>query len=281
MKNFNQFTIQITPYNVDLISGLLWTLNISGILEEEPNLLNVYSSGEDGITEADINLILESAVQSNLLDSFTIHSLQIEDKNWNEEWERKTNIIKVGNSLVIKPSFKHYKPLEKEIVILIDPKMSFGTGEHATTRLMLHMLEKHIRKDDFVLDVGTGSGILAIAAAKLGAKKVLGIDNDEWCLLNGNENVKLNNCSNVEIVLSEIDNIHDSKFNLILANINKNVLVDIAGKIASKITETGRVILSGLLLKDHEDIVKTYAEAGFKLIESQISDEWTALAFKF
>ena len=130
-------------------------------------------------------------------------------------------------------------------------------------------------------DVGSGTGVLGICTVMLGAKNAIGIDNDEWCLLNGNENVKANNLEEkVSIRLGELTDIDENDFDLIVANINKNILLDIAPVLKSKIKKTGTLILSGLLFSDENDIIKTYSALNLRLKEKSAMDEWIALVFK-
>ncbi|MDZ7624568.1 MAG: 50S ribosomal protein L11 methyltransferase [Ignavibacteriaceae bacterium] len=174
-----------------------------------------------------------------LIESFRIEKEILEDKNWNEIWEKSREVIRVSDRIVIKPTFKEYSAKPDEIVLTIDPKMSFGTGEHQTTKLILRLLEKYVTKGMKVLDVGSGTGILAIASVKLGASKAVAVDFDEICLENCKENSLLNEVSDsVEIITGEIDDVKEKDFDLILANIQKNVLLDIADKIKIE-TEIG------------------------------------------
>ncbi|OGU54563.1 MAG: ribosomal protein L11 methyltransferase [Ignavibacteria bacterium RBG_13_36_8] len=277
--NYRQFVVSAKPYNAELISGLLWELEIEGITEQD-NYLEVYAKDKKDVTTERMSKLLQSLVDQNILETYDIKESIIENKNWNEEWGKKVNIVKVTDKIVIKPSFKEYTPLENQIIITIDPKMSFGTGEHQTTKLMLNLCEKHVQHRDKVLDIGCGTGILAITAIKLGAHSALGIDNDEWCLLNGNENITLNKVDNkVKIELADIYQISEKEFDLILANINKNVLLEIRGIVKEKLRDGGRFILSGLLQEDEEEIKKSYLPLGFKLVEKLTLDEWIALVF--
>ncbi|MDH7605474.1 MAG: 50S ribosomal protein L11 methyltransferase [Melioribacter sp.] len=280
MKKFKQFIIRTVPQNNEIISGLLWQLNLDGINEMENELI-VFADKSKNILAGDIKNILDEAKKNNFIETYNLIEEELEDKNWNEEYEKNVKVIEVSDKIVIKPSFKEYQPKLGQIVITIDPKMSFGTGEHQTTKMVLKFLEKYIRNGDKVLDVGTGTGILAIASIFLGADKALGIDNDEWCFLNGNENVKMNNVDNkVEIRLAEIHQISEKDFDLITANINKNVLLDIAKEIKNKIKKTGILILSGLLISDEEEIVKKYSSIGFGLLKKMQMDEWISLSFR-
>jgi len=279
MKNYKKFVISFKPFAVELVSGMLWELDINGIVEQE-NFLEVFSVDSKEVTEDKIGAILKSMVYENILESFEISEYSVENKNWNEDWEKKVNIVHVTDKIVIAPSFKEYTPKAGQIVIIIDPKMSFGTGEHQTTKLVLELTEKYIQPGDKVLDVGSGTGILAIGSVKMGAGYAIGIDNDEWCLLNGRENVEINKVSDkVKIVLSEIKELGENNFDLILANINKHILLDIKHEIKDKIKPGGRLILSGLLIEDEEDINKSYRPIGFKLIKKITLDEWIALVY--
>ncbi len=279
MKTHKQFNISTTPFNVDLLSGLLWQLDIEG-LNEYDNHLVIFANGESGLTKSEIDMFLNKIKNENLIESFSIEESSIEEINWNEEWEKKINVIEVNEKIVIKPTFRDYHPKKNQLVITIDPKMSFGTGEHETTKLVLQLLDKHIGETKRTLDVGSGTGVLGIAASLLGAEEVVGIDNDEWCIENGKENIALNNVeSKVEVRLSEIGGVTDEPFDLILANINKHILLAIAESIFNLTIPKGKIILSGLLHTDKEDILKVYSNFSLKLIDEKRLGEWIALVF--
>ena len=160
--------------------------------------------------------------------------------------------------------------------------MSFGTGEHQTTKLVLRLLEKYVKKGMNVLDVGSGTGILAIAAVKLGAEKAVAIDFDETCFDNCKENCLVNGVVNsVEVRTGEIKDLEKNNFDLILANIHKNVLIEIADEIKSRIKRNGIVILSGLLTSDQKDIKTKYHSLGFKTEQIEQMDEWIAVVLRF
>jgi len=279
MKTHKQFDISTIPFDPDVLSGLLWQLDIEGITENE-NSLSVYADEKSEVTVDQISNLLNSLKDQNLIEVFSIDETSVEEKNWNEEWEKTIDVIEVNDKIVIKPTFRDYLPKPEQLVITIDPKMSFGTGEHETTKLVLNLLDKYLDSGMQVLDVGSGTGVLSIAASLLGAGHVVGIDNDEWCLENGLENVELNNVNgNVEIKLAEIYDVKEKPFDLILANINKHILIDIADKIYQLTKDSGKVILSGLLVGDKTDIVELYSSKGFSLVEEKIFGEWIALVF--
>ncbi len=280
MENFIKFLVKTEPFNPELLSGILWDLEILGI-EENDNFLSVYVKKSSHIKKETIEKSLEKLKSENVIENFLVSEEEVENKNWNEEWEKKQEIIKVPPRIIIRPSFKKYEPEKNEIVIIINPKMSFGTGKHETTRLMLEMLQKYIRPNDKVLDVGSGTGVLAIAAAKMSAGRVIAIDNDEWCYINGIENVQINNVSDkVEIQHTEIDSITNLKFDLVLANINKNILLSIQKELARTTNKSGRLILSGILNSDESELIRTFENYSFNLLDVKRLNEWSALTFE-
>jgi len=278
-KTYKEFHIRTTPFIPEIVSGLLWELDISGLTEEN-DFIKVFSS-ENDLTKEEIKTFLKRLVDEKVIDEFSVEEFELENKNWNEEWEKNLNVIKVTDRIVIKPSYKEYKPLENEVVITIDPKMSFGTGEHQTTKLMLKLIEKYVKPGMKILDVGSGTAILSIASVKLGAEKVIAIDNDELCFENGIENCRANDVdNNIDVKVGEIKNIVENDFDIILANIQKNILIDIASDLKSKLEKNGFVILSGLLIEDEEEVMMCYDKLNFSFVQKERMDEWIALVFK-
>ena len=145
MKKFREIIVEARPFNPDLLSGILWELNLKGITEEE-NKLIIYSDSSDISIKKEVKRMLNNLIENNLIKSFNISERLLENKNWNELWERQLDIIKVSERIIIKPPTKEYSAGQDQIVIIIEPKMSFGTGEHETTKLVLRLLEKYIRK---------------------------------------------------------------------------------------------------------------------------------------
>ena len=279
MKKYKEFLITAEPFNSELLSGVLWESNISGI-NEEVNCIKVFTD-DLSLTLDELKGRLQSLKHENLLYSFTIEENIYENKNWNEEWEQSINVIEVSDKIVIKPTFRDYNAKPGQIVLTIDPKMSFGTGEHQTTKLVLMLLENYVVSGARVLDVGSGSGILAIASIKLGARHALAIDIDDWCLDNAIENSKLNKVNDsMEVLQGEIKDIKAFDFDLILANIQKNILLEIAPEIYSRLKPGGIVILSGLLDYDEADIKTEFCSLGLSFLELKSLDSWIALVFQ-
>jgi ribosomal protein L11 methyltransferase len=278
-KTYREFIITGEPFNAEILSSILWELNIDGI-NEEVNCLKVFAQDESVSVKLIENELLHLK-ENKLLREFSVQENYIVEKNWNEEWEKSREVVHVSEKIVVKPTFKKYIAKPNEVVLTLDPKMSFGTGDHQTTKICLLFIEKYLKPGMKVLDAGSGTAIIAIAAAKLGAEKIIAFDNDEHCFDNGKENVGLNNVSDkVEIRTGELKDIPEKKFDLIIANIQKNILLDLAKGFSKRIKKEGLLILSGLLEMDKEAILEKYSAFKFVDIDSIQMDDWIGLVFK-
>ena len=217
------------------------------------------------------------------IDVFDIQGLEIEwqsqiipPKNWNRLWEQNFSPIRVGNRCVVRADFHPSEKAEYELVIT--PKMSFGTGHHQTTQMMISFLLDLDCKDKCVLDMGTGTGVLAILAAKRGAKSILAVDNDPWCVENTKENIELNRC---QYISAELDDSVSTtkKFDLVLANINRNVLLEQIGDYGQILTSGGDLLLSGFYVEDLGIIRNTCEAEGFRFIRNFEQNGWVAAHF--
>lgn len=280
MSKSTKYIITSSPFIPDILSGILWQLDINGVNEDEQSI-SVFVTDASDVDENIIRGQLDRIISQNLIQSYSIEKEEIEDKNWNEIWEMSREVIRVSDRIIIRPSFKTYDQKENEIVLTIDPKMSFGTGEHESTKLVLQLLEGYVQKGDNILDVGSGTGVLAIAAIKLGADSAVAVDNDQLCYENCFENCSINDVvGKVEITEGVIDGIIKTDFDLIVANIQKNILLDISDQIKQRVKVGGRVILSGLMLNNEKEIKLRYQSLGFKQIEIKYLNEWLAIVFK-
>ena len=199
--------------------------------------------------------------------------------NWNEEWEKNYDPIEVGKLVYVRASFHSPQPgFQYEIVI--NPKMSFGTGHHATTFQLLSLQGNIDHQGKRVLDVGSGTGILAIMAHLLGAKEVEAFDIDSWCVDNGNENFELNGLS-TQMGLGTIREVKPKgPYELILANINKNVLLDELAIYTSLLAPHGILLLSGVYTEDIDDLNQAASLNGLHLTTQSTKDNWAALEFQ-
>jgi ribosomal protein L11 methyltransferase len=203
----------------------------------------------------------------------------VADQNWNRSWEETIRPIRVTERIVIAPTWHPFAAGAGDIVLTIDPKMSFGTGYHETTRLMLELLERHLTPGARFLDAGTGTGILAIAALKLGAASAVGFDIDEWSYANAVENARLNGVSGLFTVRQgDLASVTESGFDLIAANIQKNVIEEMLPGLVSRLAPVGTLLVSGLLTSDRDSIVATLTGGGLVLGDERREGEWIAYA---
>jgi ribosomal protein L11 methyltransferase len=202
---------------------------------------------------------------------------RIEKQNWNEEWEKNVEPIVVDDKCLIRAAF-HKIEKKYPYEIIITPKMSFGTGHHQTTHLMISRQMKMDHQNKRVMDAGCGTAILAIMAYKLGAKEVEAFDIDEWSVENGQENVENNQCKNIHIQLGKINEVKlEGKFDIILANINKNILLAEMPIYASYLQAGGQLLLSGFYTRDIDDLKAEAARYNLKELARDERETWACL----
>ena len=224
---------------------------------------------ESSYDESILNVIVD-------INKYSVSTEIIEQVNWNAEWEKSFQPVVVEDFCAIRASFHpHIEAVQHEIVIT--PKMSFGTGHHATTYQVIQLMHDINFIDKAVLDFGTGTGVLAILAEKLGAKEVLAIDNDEWSINNAKENIDTNRC--LRIKLTKADHItSDQQFDVILANINKHVILENLTLITKQLLPGGVLIVSGILKNDLQDIVDAAFNENFLVKTQSEKHDWIALS---
>lgn len=203
----------------------------------------------------------------------------IQDENWNAEWEKNFDPVFVEDKLAIIAPF-HNGNFSQDMVITIQPQMSFGTGHHQTTWLMSRRLFELDLKNKQVLDMGTGTGILAILAEKLGASFIYAPDIDEWSFRNAQENVDLNHCKNVTVDHGDHSLLEGRIFDIIIANINKNVLVSHFSHYAKAMPNGGKLLISGFFETDKTDLVAAAQNFGFVFERMDTKDEWALIQFE-
>ncbi len=270
MKNYLQIKIELSDN--PLTGILIAQLSECGFegFEEGENYLNAFIN-ENDFDEKNLTKIIST---NGLAYTKTI----IAEKNWNEEWEKSFEPVIVENFCAIRASF--HQPIKKiKHEIIITPKMSFGTGHHATTHLMIQAIGKIDCMEKSVLDFGTGTGVLSILAEKCGAKNMLAIDNDDWSIQNAKENIQENNCT--KIILEKADSIeHTGRFDILLANINMNILLQHFNSFQQHLSADGVLILSGLLNTDYADIASAAQKNGLKVLSIIESDSWICLTLE-
>lgn len=201
---------------------------------------------------------------------------RLQERNWNEEWEKNFQPVVVDDFCAIRAHF-HAPITGVEHGLVITPKMSFGTGHHATTFMMIRAMRDLDFHGKRVLDFGTGTGVLAILAAKLGAGAVLAIDNDDWSIANAQENIEMNDCNSIIINKKDSFSQVSGEFDTILANINKQVILDEMGLMGQHLAKGGVILLSGLLEDDYKDIESEAVKQDLYLSERMSKGAWICL----
>ncbi len=241
-------------------------------LENEEGF-EAYADGQQYDKLAVDNIQLKYSQVSPL--SFTWE--RVEQKNWNEEWEKSYDPIVVDNRCLIKAAF-HKIDKQYPYEVIITPKMSFGTGHHQTTYLMVKAQMTIDHQGKTVMDAGCGTAILSIMASKLGAKKVDSFDIDAWSVINGQENVEVNHCKNITIRQGKISDLNfDDRFDIILANINKNVLLNEIPQYAAYLNPGGHLLLSGFYEEDIPDLINRAAAYRLLPVGQDVREQWACL----
>ena len=225
------------------------------------------------IGEANFDSILLKEIAFKYQASYT--SEKIAETNWNQVWESNFEPVIVDDFLALRADF-HQPITTTKFEIVITPKMSFGTGHHATTYMMIELMKEIDFTGKTVLDFGTGTGILAILAAKAGAKTIYALDNDDWSIANAEENFKRNNCS--KVILEKSSAVSSKiKFDVILANINKNVILENLYWLCNQLNKKGVILFSGLLLDDKDEILSIATEFHVTLQKELNRNNWIAM----
>jgi ribosomal protein L11 methyltransferase len=206
---------------------------------------------------------------------------KLENKNWNEEWEKNFDPVIIGDECIVKASF-HKIEKSYPFEIIINPKMSFGTGHHETTHMMLENQLTIDHKNKKVIDAGSGTGILAILAEKLGASHVLAYDIEDWSFENLKENINLNGCRNVKVSQGTVETVDFplKEYDIVLANINKNVLLHEIPLYAKLLSSNGILMVSGFYTEDIADIENVCAKSALTRINQKEKNKWASLVFK-
>lgn len=222
--------------------------------------------------------ILQEIIQKySAFTPITSYQDKIEKRNWNEEWEKNYEPVIVDDQAIIRASF-HEPAKNYPVDIIITPKMSFGTGHHQTTHLMIKAQLGIDHRNKVIMDAGCGTAVLSVMAAKLGAKKVEAFDIDEWSVINGQENAEINHCNNINIRQGKISDLtFEDDFDIILANINKNILLQEMHQYAAYLKAGGLLLLSGFYEQDIPDLLKAANPYSLIQVTSYEREKWVSL----
>jgi ribosomal protein L11 methyltransferase len=256
-------------------------------------MAEIAEAGFDSFMETEKGF--EAYVESGNFDAVHLQSIKekyghvnplsfLEDKilkqNWNEEWEKNLETIIVDDQCLIRAEF-HKVEKKYPYEIIITPKMSFGTGHHQTTWLMIKKQMQMVHEARRVMDAGCGTAILSIMACKLGAASVEAFDIDEWSVINGKENIANNHCDNINIQLGKLSELRFAgKFDIILANINKNILLAEIGDYSNYLAKNGSLLVSGFYLTDAKDLEKEALHYGLVPVSTDERETWAAILFR-
>ena len=267
--------VKCEPEFSEILIAELAEANFEGFLENDDGF-EAYVEGDAFNPDSVENIRRKYEAVTPLQFSFS----QIPKKNWNEEWEKSFSPIVVEGKCVIRASF-HQPEQRFAYEIIITPKMSFGTGHHQTTYLMVKNMMNLDHVSKRVMDAGCGTAVLSIMASKLGATEVEAFDIDEWSVENGNENIDINQCANIRISRGKINEVDlNGKFDIILANINKNVLLNEIGAYASYLNREGILLLSGFFISDIPELLKAASLHGLVEISRDDRDSWASLSLQ-
>ncbi len=292
------------------VSGIFYGLDCKGVAIEDPNdilereqgpltwdfadinvlehkgevaVVKAYFSEEDNMEEV-LEYINKKMAELKELGIDTglakVESEKMYEEDWANNWKKYYKPTKIGERIVVKPTWEEYHAIDNELILELDPGMAFGTGTHETTRMCIQALDKYVKEDSTVFDVGCGSGILAIAAAKLGAKKAVGVDLDPVAVESAKENVGFNNLDNIEILYGNLVEVIEGKADIVVANIIAEVICILTEDVKRVLKEDGYFITSGII-HDRVDMVTTkLKETGFEIVEVNKDGEWNCIVAK-
>ncbi|MDF1697771.1 MAG: 50S ribosomal protein L11 methyltransferase [Saprospiraceae bacterium] len=255
MKVYKSYTIQS---NSELLLGMLVAYPFESFEEHEGYMIAYIAEDEwDDATQNDIHATIQRFNVEYAIDT-------IEPQNWNALWEASFEPVIVDDFCVVRADF-HERPKDIQFDIVINPKMAFGTGHHETTYMMMAAMRNMDFSSKTVFDYGCGTGILAILASKMGCHSIDAIDIEEESYQNTIENAELNQTDNIHVACSDLENYSKNTYDIILANINRKVLLNSADELYDRLEENGTLLLSGILDTDLELVSKRYVDAKFKI----------------
>lgn len=302
-----EVTIRTTTEAVEAVANVLYDAGVSGVAIEDPNDIVFVNNDEktwDYVDEALIDFEQGALVKGYLPESSDlvekieiiknsiaalpefglnigageVSTLEVNEEDWSTSWKQYYKPTKIGDKIVIKPTWEEYKAQEGDMVIEMDPGMAFGTGTHETTMMCVEQLEKYISKDTTVFDIGTGSGILAIVGAKLGAKKAIGVDFDPVAVTVAKENVRENKVEDiVEIKQGNLMDVVSEKADVVVANIIAEVIVILSEDIKNFLNKDGIFISSGIILDKIDTVKESLMKNGLEVIDVETMGEWAAI----
>lgn len=306
-----EITIKTTTEAVEAITNILYEQNVGGVSIEDPKDFKfqkkneydwdfveeeIFNSGYDGviiktyITEErdvsdDVKLIkekIEGLKEFGIdIGEAIVELSQVDEEDWANEWKNYYKPTKIGEKIVVKPTWEEYEADATDLIIELDPGMAFGTGTHETTSMCIRELEKYVKPESKVFDIGCGSGILGIAAAKLGAKEVLAVDLDEVAVKVSKENIELNKVeANVTALHGNLMEVVKDKADIVVANIIADIIKLLAKDIKNFMKDDAVFISSGIIHAKVDEVKEALVENGLEIIHVESLGEWNAIVSK-
>lgn len=273
--DFIEVTLKVNADFADILTAELGELGF-----------NAFVDNEDGFSAYIDEDLYSKALLEDVLSRYadyvqvTFTAQKIERQNWNEEWEKNFEPLFIGGEVSVRASF-HEKPANAKYDIVINPKMSFGTGHHETTTLMIENQLTLDHNGKRVLDMGCGTGILAIMAGELGASEIVAVEIEDWTVENARENAALNGYESIDVRLGGAETIEgDAPYDIILANINRNVLLDDMPAYKAVLQPKGWLLLSGFYTEDLPMIQERATELGLNYISHRVKNNWVSAVFQ-
>lgn len=273
-----EFVIPARSWNSsekEILYALMSEIGFEGFVEGDDDIQafideKLYNAGE-------FNQLIDRLAGINIRLQYRFH--RTEDQNWNEEWERKFEPVLIDERVLIRAPF-HDSSGDIDCTLVIEPKMSFGTGHHHTTKLMIREMANHQLKGKRILDMGCGTGVLGIYACKMGAVRVLGVDIDQWAYENALENIRRNRITAMDVRLGDVGVLFREMFDMILANITRNTLVRDMPVYTEHLLEGGLLLISGILAEDVQYVLNEAYRCELKHLSTGEEANWISLTFK-
>ena len=274
---YYEFTIHIPETFKDTLVQRLSDAGCLGMIENDEDLVAYFPESIDVVdVTTDLSILKALLVKCKRAQQMTYDYALIPDQDWNETWKKDFKPVDIGNRFTVLPPWEEKK--KDRINLVIDPAMAFGTGHHETTRSCLLLMQKYEGQSGMAnfLDLGTGSGILAIAASKLGYQQVIGIDTDPLAVDAAQKNIRINDVHNIVIMEGTISDLKE-KYDVIAANLISGVLVQLAQQLAACMNPGGIAFLSGILLGQEQEVIDAMDRAGLTLTEKYRDNKWVSL----
>lgn len=274
--HYYEIDIFFNKKNYDQLYNVLYYNGIQHILEEE-GFLKVYI--EDNL-KWKIEELRNTLTNTNIIPEKDFIVKKVENKNWNKEWEKTIEPIHIKDRIIVYPSWKKskLKDTEGKILIEIDPKMSFGTGHNETTQIILEMMAENLTGNEKkLLDFGSGTGILAIAASKMGIEKVTAIEIDDDSIENSKEYFKINETESIKLLKCDIKELTKGTFDVICANIISGVIIENLDEIYSRLVDKGKFFTTGILKIEERDMTDKLENNNFEILKKYYKAEWLGI----